>query len=39
MARVGISMAGVLLVAYLYSKVLMAGYPMTIPFLDIVVSI
>lgn len=39
MTRIAISVTGALFVAYLYAKVLMAGYPMTIPFLDIVVSI
>jgi hypothetical protein len=39
MARVGISMAGALFVAYLYVKVMLAGYPLTIPFLDVIVSL
>jgi hypothetical protein len=39
MATVGVSLAGVAFIGYLYYKIVLAGIPVTIPFLDVIVSL
>jgi hypothetical protein len=39
MATAGVSLAGVAFIGYLYFKILLAGIPVTIPFINVVISL
>jgi hypothetical protein len=39
MSTLGISLAGSAFIGYLYYKILLAGIPVTIPFINVVISL
>jgi hypothetical protein len=39
MATVGVSLAGVAFIGYLYYKIMLAGIPVTIPLIDVIISL
>jgi hypothetical protein len=39
LSTLAVSLSGLAFIAYLYSKVLLAGYEVTIPFINVIISL